>query len=441
MDINLTRYTQRVDALTFGKHKGRVVEARGLLIESIGPHASVGEICEIYIEGLPEPVGAEVVGFRKDRTLLMPLAELTGIKPGSQVVACGRPLSVPVGEELRGRVLDGLGRPMDDRGALLCTQQRPIVGEAPEPLKRRPIREPFITRVRAIDGFLACGLGQRVGIFSGSGVGKSTLLGKIARHSEADVNVIALIGERNREVREFISRNLGEDGLQRSVLVVATSNTPALWRMKGAFVATTIAEHFRDAGLNVLLVFDSITRFAVAVREIGTAIGEPAASRGYTASVFAALPRLIERAGTAPTGSITGLYTVLVEGDDMDEPISDAVRAIFDGHIVLARDLSNQGHYPPIDILSSLSRLMPDVTDEQHQAAALTLRSLYATYKQAEDMINIGAYVQGRNPQIDAAIRMIEPLRAFLRQGLDEAPEKQETLAQLQQLAATTENN
>lgn len=435
MKFSLERYVRRVNGLTFGTNKGRVVQAKSLVIESVGPHASLGEVCEILIDGRPDPLPAEVVAFKDDRTLLMPLSESTGIKPGSEVVATGHSHSIPVGDELLGRVVDGLGRPMDGKGELACLKWRSVLGTPPDPLNRKPIDVPLPTRVRAIDAFLTCGRGQRLGIFSGSGVGKSTLLGKIARHSDADVIVIGLIGERNREVREFIDGILGEEGLKRSVVVVATANTPALWRTKGAYVATTIAEHFRDAGKNVLLVVDSITRFALAIRQIGLAVGEPAASRGYTASVFSALPELLERAGTGMTGSVTGFYTVLVEGDDMDEPISDAVRAILDGHIVLSRELTDQGHYPPIDILSSLSRLMPELSEKQHQDDALMLRSLYATYKQAEDMINIGAYAEGRNPRIDQSIKTIGPLREFLKQGLDEAPMFEETLQLLRGLA------
>ena len=437
MTLSLERYARRVDGLTFGTNKGRVVEAQSLVIESVGPHASLGEVCEILIDGRADPLPAEVVAFKDDRTLLMPLAESTGIKPGSEVVATGHSHSVPVGDELLGRVVDGLGRPMDGKGELACSTRRSVLGMPPDPLNRKLIDEPLPTPVRAIDAFLTCGRGQRLGIFSGSGVGKSTLLGKIARHSDADVNVIGLIGERNREVREFIDNTLGEEGLKRSVVVVATANTPALWRTKGAYVATTLAEHFRDAGRNVLLVVDSITRFALAVRQIGLAVGEPAASRGYTASVFAALPELLERAGTGQTGSVTGFYTVLVEGDDLDEPVSDAVRAILDGHIVLSRELTDQGHYPPIDILTSLSRLMPELSEKQHQDDALMLRSLYATYKQAEDMINIGAYAEGRNPRIDQSLKAIGPLQEFLKQDLGEAPTMAETLQQLRGLAST----
>jgi len=437
MTLSLERYARRVDGLTFGTNKGRVVEAQSLVIESVGPPAALGEVCEILIDGRADPLPAEVVAFKDDRTLLMPLAESTGIKPGSEVVATGHSHSVPVGDELLGRVVDGLGRPMDGKGELACSTRRSVLGMPPDPLNRKLIDEPLPTRVRAIDAFLTCGRGQRLGIFSGSGVGKSTLLGKIARHSDADVNVIGLIGERNREVREFIDNTLGEEGLKRSVVVVATANTPALWRTKGAYVATTLAEHFRDAGRNVLLVVDSITRFALAVRQIGLAVGEPAASRGYTASVFAALPELLERAGTGQTGSVTGFYTVLVEGDDLDEPVSDAVRAILDGHIVLSRELTDQGHYPPIDILTSLSRLMPELSEKQHQDDALMLRSLYATYKQAEDMINIGAYAEGRNPRIDQSLKAIGPLQEFLKQDLGEAPTMAETLQQLRGLAST----
>jgi flagellum-specific ATP synthase len=353
----------------------------------------------------------------------MALGDAERISPGSEIVATGRPLSIMVGDVLLGRVIDGLGRPIDGKGPIEAREIRSIHGAPPNPLERQRIAEAIATGIRSIDALLTCGKGQRVGIFSGSGVGKSTLLGMIARDTSADVNVIALVGERGREVGEFIDRELGADGLRRSVVVVATSDKPALIRIKAAFMATAIAEYFRDRGLNVMLLMDSVTRLAMAQREVGLAIGEPPTTKGYTPSVFAMLPKLLERAGNAKRGSITGLYTVLVEGDDMNEPVADAVRAILDGHIVLSRRLASAGHYPAIDILESVSRVMPAITTEVHRRAAQRLLDLAATYRENEDLINIGAYAKGSNPRIDEAIAMIQQIRAFLRQGVDEREE------------------
>jgi len=413
------------------RRTGRVSRVTGLVIESMGPSAVVGEICKVHPSGGSPPVDAEVVGFRGNQMLLMPLDEVDGIGPGCRVEATGRPLTVAVGDGLLGRVLDGLGRPVDGRGPLPCREFRSVYADAPSPMGRRRIADPLPTGVRAIDSFLTFGRGQRVGIFSGSGVGKSVLVGQIARASEADVNVVGLIGERGREVREFLDKNLGEEGLRRSVVVAATSNELALRRIKGAFVATAIAEHFRDQGLNVLLFIDSVTRFAYAQRELGLSVGEPPATRGYTPSVFAVLPRLMERAGTARRGSITGIYTVLVEGDDLDEPVSDATRSILDGHVVLSRELSTRGHYPAIDILQSLSRVMPDVATPEHTQAAGALRRLYAAYRASEDLIHLGAYQQGSNSEIDLAISRIADIDAFLRQPFDERADFQDTLRRL----------
>jgi len=399
---------------------GRVVQVVGLTIESQGPRAKIGELCQLYPRGAQRPLLGEVVGFRNERVLLMPLGDMDGIGPGTEVRALGRSLVVGVGEGLLGRVLDGLGRPLDEGRPPAVAAFYPAHRPAPPPLERRRITEPLAVGVRAIDGVLTCGKGQRLGIFAGSGVGKSTLLGMIARYTQADVSVIALVGERGREVKDFLEKDLGPDGLARSVVVVATSDQPALVRIKAAFVATTIAEYFRDQGKDVLLMMDSVTRFAMAQREVGLAIGEPPTSRGYTPSVFALLPRLLERSGTAQRGSITGFYTVLVDGDDMNEPITDAVRGILDGHIVLSRDLASLGHYPAIDVLASVSRLMRDITGTEQQRAAHGLRRVLAIYREAEDLINIGAYVQGSNPDIDYAIRMIGPVRQFLQQGVEE---------------------
>ncbi|MDE2573513.1 MAG: flagellar protein export ATPase FliI [bacterium] len=403
------------------RSNGRVRQVIGVVIESLGPQMAVGETCRISYRRNAPPVLAEVVGFRDDKVLIMPLGELAGIGAGSNVLAEGRPLEVVVSDRLLGRVIDGLGRVMDGGPAIESGERRAIVASPPNPLDRPRIERPFSAGIRAVDGLLTCGKGQRVGIFAGSGVGKSTVLGMIARNSDADVNVIALVGERGKEVRDFIERDLGREGLERSVVVVATSDQPALVRIKAALVATTIAEYFRDRGLDVTLMMDSVTRFAMAQREVGLAIGEPTTTKGYTPSVFALLPKLLERAGTSPRGSITGIYAVLVDGDDLNEPVADAVRSILDGHIVLSRALASANHYPAIDVLSSVSRVMPDVADEVQQRAASAVRDLLATYREAEDLINIGAYVPGSNPRVDLAISKIESIRHFLRQDTYEA--------------------
>jgi len=412
-----------------------VAQVVGVIVESIGPASRVGEVCHIHRGRNRPPVLAEVVGFRGNRVLLMPLSGMGDIAHGSEVVATGRPLTVRVGESLLGRVLDGLGRPID-RGPMIVEGSELSVQQAPpHPLHRRRIREPLPLGVRAIDGLLTCGRGQRIGIFSGSGVGKSTLLGMIARNSTAEVNVIGLVGERGREVREFIEGSLGAEGMRRSVVVVATSDQPAIQRLKAAFVATAIAEHFRDQGRHVLLTVDSVTRIAWAQREIGLAIGEPPTTRGYTPSVFAALPQLLERSGAGETGTITGLYTVLVEGDDLNEPVADTVRGILDGHIVLTRELAEKGHFPAIDVLSSVSRLMPQVTPREQGAAAHVLRRLLATYRSSEDLINIGAYADGSSPEIDQAKAMMPAISRFLTQGSEEHCGWAETVRHLNALA------
>ncbi|TCL66542.1 type III secretion system FliI/YscN family ATPase [Hydrogenispora ethanolica] len=399
---------------------GRVDQIVGLTIEADGPAVNLGELCFIQRYDSPHSLPAEVVGFKSGRVLLMPLGELEGLAPGSQITATGQVIRVQVGPELLGRILDGLGRPIDDGNPLESREFYPISAAPPNPLTRRRISAPLTMGIRAMDSLLTCGRGQRVGIFAGSGVGKSTLLGMIARNTDADVNVIALIGERGREVRDFIERDLGPEGLARSVVVVATSDQPALVRLKGAMVATAIAEYFRDQGRDVMLMMDSVTRFAIAQREVGLAIGEPPTTRGFTPSVFALLPRLLERSGTAAAGSITGLYTVLVEGDDMNEPIADAVRGILDGHIVLSRDLAHRNHYPAIDVLASVSRLMVELASAEHRQAASELRNLLATYRNQEDLINIGAYAMGSNPRVDQAIQMQEAINGFLCQRTDE---------------------
>jgi len=401
---------------------GKISQVIGLLIESDGPTAGIGEVCDVEQQG--KLLGhAEVVGFRNDKTLLMPLGEMTGIRPGLDVVATGRPLKINVGMGLLGRVVDGLGNPLDGKGPIATDESRSVLATPPNPLLRTRIKEVMVTGIRSIDALKTLGKGQRVGIFAGSGVGKSVLMGMIARHCLAKVNVIAMIGERGREVKEFIERDLGEEGLKRSVVVVATSDQPALIRLKGALTGTTIAEYFRDQGSDVMLLLDSSTRIAMAQREIGLAAGEPPATKGYTPSVFAFLPKLLERAGTSDRGSITGMYTVLVEGDDMDEPIADAMRAILDGHLVLSRNLANKGHYPAIDVLASISRVMSDVATPDHLKAARRMLALLAEYRNTEDLIQIGAYAKGSNADVDKAIAIMPEMNALLRQDVaDKTP-------------------
>ncbi|MBO8127197.1 MAG: flagellar protein export ATPase FliI [Firmicutes bacterium] len=413
---------------------GRVSRVVGLTVESVGPDVRLGELCYI-ISPKGQRVAAEVVGFQEDNVLLMPLDDMAGVSPGAKVRGTGVGLEVPVGQQLLGRVLDGLGNPIDGKGPLCLRNAYPLEASPPNPLFRQRITEPLSVGVRAIDGLLTLGKGQRIGIFAGSGVGKSTLLGMIARNTSADVNVIALIGERGREVREFIERDLGEEGLARSVVIVATSDQPALVRVKGTQVATAIAEYFRDQGCDVVLMMDSLTRFALAQREIGLAIGEPPTTRGYTPSVFALLPKLLERAGMGETGSITGLYTVLVDGDDFNEPVSDSARAILDGHIILSRDLANQNHYPAIDTLASASRVMGDVVEPRHLEAAAKVKQILATYRKAEDLVNIGAYKKGSNPLIDVALENIDAINAYLRQAVNEGCSFADSLDRLLEIA------
>lgn len=436
----LSQMTDAVKAAQTIRRCGRVYQVIGLVIESVGPEVSVGDRCTIGSRrngGIP----AEVVGFRGNRVLLMPLGEMDGVAPGSVVTASGEPYTVAVGANLLGRVLDGLGRPIDDKGPLGALPRRPIVAKPPHPLSRRRIAEPLATGIRCIDALLTCGKGQRFGIFSGSGVGKSILMGMIARHTAADVNVIALIGERGREVRDFLEKDLGEEGLKRSVVIAVTSDQPALARIKGSFVATTIAEYFRDQGLDVMLMMDSVTRLAMAQREVGLAVGEPPTSRGYTPSLFAMLPRLLERAGAAEIGSITALYTVLVEGDDMNEPVADTVRSLLDGHIVLSRKLASQGQYPAIDPLNSVSRVMNDVVSREHRIAATTLKRLLAAYREAEDLINIGAYEEGSSADVDAALRLRSEIRSFLGQEIEDSDTFDGAAARLGRLAAAAETS
>jgi flagellum-specific ATP synthase len=417
------------------RRHGRVSELIGLIVEATGLEAEVGEVCHVSTGRRREPVPAEVVGFRGGRTLLMPLGDMNGIAPGRIVTATGGAMKVPVGDDLLGRVVDGLGRPMDGMPDASNAPLRSTIGSPPDPLSRPRITDRVRLGVRAIDGLIPCGRGQRLGIFAGSGVGKSSLLGMIARSSEADVNVIALVGERGREVREFVERDLGP-ALERSVVIVATSDQPALVRIKAAFAATAIAEHFRDQGADVMFMMDSVTRVAMAQREVGLAVGEPPATRGYTPSVFALLPQLLERSGTSPNGAITALYTVLVDGDDMNEPIADAARSILDGHIVLSRHLAHAGHYPAIDVLQSVSRLTSEIAPREIQDAGMSLRRLMAAHKEKEDLIAIGAYQSGADPIVDEALAKDASIKGYLRQRVDEPSSIEEADAGLLGLAA-----
>jgi len=424
----------QVRTIPAAQRLGAVTGVAGLIIESEGPNVGLGELCLLRSGRDDVTVLAEVVGFREHKVLLMPLGDTTGLHAGCEVAACDRPPVPSPTPALLGRVLDALGRPMDGHGFLPMEPGDPNVVFPPHPLRRRRIRETFVTGVRAIDTFVPLGRGQRLGLFAGSGVGKSTLLGMIARGAEADVVVVALVGERGREVREFIEKDLGPEGLPRAVVVVATSDTPAPLRLRAAFTATAIAEAFRADGKNVLLLFDSVTRFAMAQREIGLAIGEPPATRGYTPSVFGLLPRLLERAGAGERGSITALYTVLVEGDDLNEPVTDAVRGILDGHLVLSRTLANFNHYPAIDVLESVSRLSRDICTPEEVALVSRAREHLALYRKNEDLITVGAYQKNSNPVLDQAIALHEPLRAFLRQDIYERATRAESYAALSRI-------
>ena len=436
MTIDLSKYKNAIHKMQPISYLGKISQIIGLTIESVGPQVNMGEICKIKSADGQE-INAEVVGFKNSKVLLMPLGEMNGIGLGQEIMATGETLAVNVGEALRGRVLNGLGIPIDDKGPLMSEMQYPVQREAPDPLKRNRICKPLKLGVRTIDGLLTIGRGQRVGIFAGSGVGKSTLMGMIARNTNATVNVIALIGERGREVREFIEKDLGEEGLKRSVVVVATSDQPALVRIKAAYLATAVAEYFRDVGNDVMLMMDSLTRFSMAQREVGLATGEPPVSRGYTPSVFANLPKLLERAGNSDKGSITGLYTVLVDGDDLTEPITDAARGILDGHIVLSRKIANQNRYPAIDVLASISRVMPDVTTPEHLEYAGEIKRLMAIYKESEDLINIGAYVKGSNEDIDLAIEKNKAINTFLIQKTNENISPEETFEAMKLIASS----
>ena len=400
---------------------GKIIEIIGLTIISDGPTSSIGDLCHIVQNGTSEVIYAEVVGFRKDCVLLMPLGSIDGLCAGAKVINTGTSMKVKVSETLLGRVLDGLGNPLDGKGEIIADEYYPTNAAIINPLDRKPIDEPLSLGLRSIDGLNTIGKGQRVGIFAGSGVGKSTTLAMIAKNTEADVNVIALIGERGREVREFIEHTMGTSGMKRSIVVCATSEQPALVKIKASFVACAIAEYFRDKGKNVLFMLDSVTRIALAQREVGLAVGEPPATRGYTPSVFALLPKFLERAGANKFGTITGLYTVLVEGDDMNEPIADAARSILDGHIVLSRALAHKNHYPAVDVLASISRVMNNIVDENHKEAAGKIRNLMATYAKNEDLINIGAYAKGTDPMTDKAIQMHDKINSYLIQKSDDS--------------------
>jgi flagellum-specific ATP synthase len=428
---NVDWYLHRIQNTDLLKVNGRVTKVIGLVIESNGPHAAIGEVCAVKAEDGSEICLAEVVGFRENKVLSMVLGEVSRISPGCEIVSSGHTLLAHLGDALLGRVIDALGNPIDGKGPILSVEDRSIYNTPPNPLERKRIKEPLATGIRSIDSLLTIGKGQRVGIFAGSGVGKSVTLGMIARHTSADVNVICLVGERGREVGEFIDRELGEEGLKRSVLIVATSDKAALIRIKAVFLATTIAEYFRDKNLDVMLMMDSITRLAMAQREVGLAIGEPPTTKGYTPSVFAMLPKVLERAGTSKKGSITGLYTVLVEGDDLNDPIADTVRSILDGHIVLSRRLASAGHYPAVDVLGSISRVMPAVTTEEHRNDAHKFLDTLATYHEAEDLINIGAYAKGSNPKIDDAILRINSYKSFLKQKQDESSTYRQSVDQM----------
>lgn len=432
--LNLKPFKEIIQKTRTLKVCGKVKNIIGTVIEATGLRGSIGTLCYIKKENDDSFLPAEIVGFRETLTLLMPLGDMMGIQPASIIYSTDDCFKIKTGNQLIGRVLDGLGNPIDENGDILCTGRINTTAKPPSPLTRTRISEILSCGVRAIDTTLTIGKGQRMGIFAGSGVGKSTLMGMIARYTSADVNVIALVGERGREVLEFIEKDLKKEGLRRSVVVASTSDQPALIRIKAASVATSIAEFFREQGKDVLLMMDSLTRIAQAQREVGLSIGEPPTTKGYTPSVFALFPQLLERSGNSAKGSITGLYTILVEGDDLNEPISDAARSILDGHIVLSRDLTSKNHYPPIDVINSISRLMIDITDKEHYQKAHKIRQILSSYKEAEDLINIGAYVKGSNPKIDYAISMIDRTNDFLKQDINENSHFADSISRLKKL-------
>lgn len=428
----LGRYIKTVEESEPVKVNGRVTRVVGLVMEGLGPGSSVGEFCYVYPKDNAAPIQCEVVGFSDDKILLMPLGDVRGIGPGSKIVAKKNCAPVNVGRKLLGRTIDGLGNPIDGLGPIEFEKEYPLHSTPPNPIMRKRIDSPLNVGIKAINGLLTVGKGQRIGIFAGSGVGKSVLMGMMARYTEADVNVIALVGERGREVKEFIEKDLGGEGLKKSVLIVATSDQPPLIRMRASLMAAAVSEYFRDLGLDVLLMMDSITRFAMAQREVGLAVGEPPATKGYPPSVFALLPRLLERAGTCTgAGTITGFYTILAEGDDVNDPVADAARSILDGHIVLSRELASQGHYPAIDVLTSISRVMIDVVSHEHLKYSTKVKSIMAIYKKAYDLISIGAYKEGSDPRVDHAIRVIEKVNAFLRQDISERVDYEDCLQRL----------
>ncbi|HRX16365.1 MAG TPA: FliI/YscN family ATPase [Spirochaetota bacterium] len=430
----LSKYMKVLEDVDCVRLTGYVDKIQGLSIESVGPNVRFGDVCRI-MTGKKEFIYAEVVGFKaKDRPVLMPIGDMNGVLPGADVISLGSSLMAPVGDEILGRVIDGIGMPIDGKGPIITSQKYPIEGTPVNPLQRCNVEKPLSTGIRAIDGLMTVGRGQRIGIFSGSGVGKSTTLGMIARYTDADINVIALIGERGREVRDFVYKELGEEGLKRSVVIVATSDQAPMMRIRGAYLAHSIAEYFRDQGKDVNLLLDSVTRFAMAQREKGLAAGEPSASKGYPPSVFNMLARMMERSGNGINGSISAFYTVLIEADDMNDPIADAVRGILDGHIILDRSIANKGHYPAIDVLASLSRCMKDVAAEEHQALASELRGLLAAYKDVEDMVMLNTYARGTNPQADRAINMINDINSFLRQKVADGSSIDKAVAQLHAL-------
>jgi flagellum-specific ATP synthase len=421
LKIPFKQYKQILQKTNPIRVSGKVGQIVGLVVEGHGPATSIGEVCNILPHNGGHSINAEVVGFKRGKVLLMPLESMRGVGPGSKIISLGKKAEVKVGRNILGRVIDGLGNPIDNKGPIEVEEEYPIYADPINPLQRGRISEPIDLGIRVINALLTFGKGQRMGIFAGSGVGKSVLLGMMARHTKADVNVIGLIGERGREVREFLEKDLGPEGLSRSVVVVATSDTHPLIRMRAAYVATSLSEYFRDQGKDVLLMLDSLTRFAMAQREVGLSVGEPPTTKGYTPSVFSLLPKLLERVGALEgRGSVTGLYTVLVEGGDFDEPIADSARSILDGHICLSRDLAVKNHYPAVDVLASISRVMRDVVDSEHTKCANDVMNIIATYRKAEDLINIGAYVEGSNADIDYARKMIDGVNQFVRQDIDE---------------------